>query len=331
MDAIPTRIGFLDGCLQALRSADIPFCISRNHHEFWEDGPSDVDMMVATRRLEDAAFCLESAAHQTGYRLVSRTRFDNLCLVFHAPGTGYVRLDLDTAVRWRTRTLLAADVILDRRIEHDGLPIPCPEHEALILLCQCAWSGKAKASYRDRLETLTAHDADGARVTGFLDSQFHFDKESLSRLIAGESAGHLRNCFRRAKQPQDRIHNCFALIGRSMARIHSPPGIVIHCPGLQAHFRKTTAARIELLFPTAKAARGGDSIIRILHALFRGGIVWADAPSHSIGVMIALVWVGKRRSFLWTGGQIHHPTSGQSATAETAHDFIGSMLAGGRS
>ena len=327
MVTIPTRDGFLSACLLALRSEDIPFCISRNHHEFWQDGPSDVDMMVSAHRLKEATLCLELAAHQTGYRLVARTLFDNLCLVFHAPGAGYVRLDLDTAVRWRTRTLLTADVILDRRIEQNGLPIPSPEHEALILLCQCAWSGKAKESYCERLRELASKET---RVTGFLDSQFQFDSESFSRLIAGESADHLRDCFRRARQPQDRIRNGSALISRSIGRIHSPPGIVIDCPGLQDHLRTTTADKIELFFPTAKAARGSDSIIHILRAVFRGGIVWADSPSPSIGVMIALAWVGKRRSFLWKDGQIQHTASGQSAAAATAHDFIGSMLAEGR-
>lgn len=326
MAVIPTRNGFLNACLHALRSADIPFCISRNQHEFWQDGPSDVDMMVSARRLKEATLCLELAARQTGYRLVARTLFDNLCLVFHAPGAGYVRLDLDTAVRWRTRTLLAADAVLDRRIEQDGLPIPSPEHEALILLCQCAWSGNAKPSYRERLRKLTSNDTG---ITCFLDSQFQFTAEALSRLIAGESADHLRECFRRARLPQDRFHNCFELICRSIVRIHRPPGIVIDCPGLENHLRTTTADKMELLCPSAKAARGGDSLIQILRAAFRGGIVWADCPDHSMAVMIALAWVGKWRSFRWTDGQIQHPASGQSAAGESAHDFIGSMLAEG--
>lgn len=326
MAATPTRNGFLSACLQALRSEDIPFCISRNHHEFWEDGPSDVDMMVSPRHLKEATLCIESAASQSGYHLVSRTRFDNLCLVFHAPGAGYVRLDLDTAVRWRTRTLLAAEAVLDSRMEQDGLPVPSPAHEALILLCQCAWAGKAKASYRERLRELTSNDVG---ITSFLDSEFQFDQEALFRLIAGGAADHLRRCFRRARQPQHRLRNCIELIRRSLVRIHRPPGMVIDCPKLQDHLRTTTADMMALLSPTAKAARGGDSILQILRAVFRGGIVWADAPNHSLGVMIARAWVGKRRSFHWTNGQIQHPASGQSAAAESAHDFIGSILAEG--
>ena len=326
MASTPTRNSFLSACLQALNAADIPFCISRNHHEFWEDGPSDVDMIVSPGRLEEVVLGITSAACRTGYRLVARTLFDNLCLVFHAPGAGYVRLDLDTAVRWQTRTLLAAEVVLESRIPQDGLPIPSPHHEALILLCQCAWSGKAKPAYRERLATLNNTDT---RVSGFLESQFQFDSESLTRLIAGESAEHLRMCFRRARQPQDRIGNSLALIGRSLRRIYSPPGIVICCPQLQDQLRTTTAAKLELLFPTAKAARGNDSIIQILRAVFRGGVVWADCPNRSSGIKIARAWVGKQRSFQWADGQIQHSASGRCAAAESAADFIGVMLAEG--
>lgn len=326
MTAIPTRTRFLSACLQALHTAEIPFCISRNHREFWEDGPSDVDMIVSPGRLGEVVLGITSAACQTGYRLVARTLFDNLCLVFHAPGAGYVRLDLDTAVRWQTRTLLAADVVLESRIPQDGLPIPSPHHEALILLCQCAWSGKAKPTYRERLATLNNTDT---RVSRFLESQFQFDRESLTRLIAGESAAHLQLCFQRARQPQDRIGNSLALISRSLRRIYSPPGILIDCPHLQNQLRTTTAAKLELLFPTAKAAGGNDSIIQILRAVFRGGIVWADRPNPSLGIKIARAWVGKRSTFHWADGQIQHSASGQSAAAESAPDFIGIMLAEG--
>ena len=326
MASTPTRNSFLSACLQALNAADIPFCISRNHHEFWQDGPSDIDMMVSPSRLNDVSLCINSAARQTGYRLVARIYFDNLCLVFHAPGAGYVRLDLDTAVRWRTRTLLAADRVLESRIQQDGLPIPCPEHEALIVLCQCAWSGKAKPAYSKRLTTLTHIDA---RVSSFLESQFQFDRDSLTRLVAGESAEHLRMCFRRARQPQDRIRNSLSLMSRALRRIYSSPGIVISCPGLQDQLRTTSSAKLELLFPSAKAVSGNDPIIQILRAIFRGGIVWADRPNSSLAIKIARAWVGKRRSFHWADGQIQHSASGQSAAAESAPDFIGSMLADG--
>ena len=326
MTAIPTRTGFLRACLQALNSADIPFCISRNHHEFWEDGPSDVDMLVSPGRLEEVVLCITSAACRTGYRVVARTLFDNLCIVFHAPGAGYVRLDLDTAVRWQTRTLLAADVVLESRIPRDGLPIPSPHHEALILLCQCAWSGKAKPAYRERLATLNNTDT---RVSGFLESQFQFDSESLTRLIAGESAAHLQLCFRRARPPQNRIANSLAMISRSLGRISSPPGIVICCPLLQDQLRTTTAAKLGLIFPTAKEARGNDSLLQILRAVFRGGVVWADCPRQSPAVKIARAWVGKQRSFQWADGQIQHTASGRCAGADSAADFIGIVLAEG--
>jgi hypothetical protein len=308
-----------------MRAEGVPFCIARNHQEFWHDGPSDVDMIVSPDHLTKAQICFGYAARQSGYRLASLTAYDNLCLVYHAPGAGFVRIDIDTAVRWRTRTLLGAESVLECRIEMDGLPIPCPEHESLILLCQCAWAGKAKSSYRERLATLLGTDA--FRVTRFLNSRFGIDQEFLQLVIRGSSVKMLRRRFRHAKTPQQRLLNIAALILRSIKRIQRPPGIVITCPGLTENERTAISEKLELLFPTAKEASGNCRFFHMLNAIFRGGIVWDDRPGKQYRTSLARLWTGAQRSFRCMDGMIHHPASNQKAPTEMTHDFIGSTLA----
>ena len=327
MPSNPDRKSFLAAVLQTLDSRDIPFCISRNHSEFWQDGPSDVDMIVLPGRLQDTIRAIQHAAAQTGYRLAARTLFDNVCLVFHGMNARFVRIDLDTAVRWRGRTLLTADKVLANQAERDGLPIPSPAHEALVLLCQCAWSGKLKESYRKRLIEL-ADPADAADSTCvYLNDSFGFNREALSRLIAGGGVGELRRCLRQGPPPQQRIRNTLALVWRSLLRAASPPGIVIECPGLAESQRENAAKQLELLFPSAKAANGDATHARIFSTIFRGGILWAGDEQHSLGFRLGRFWSGRQRRFLWTQEGIQHPASGESAAGEKAADFIARTLA----
>ena len=323
----PTRNGFLAGCLAELRAAEVPFCISRNHGEFWQDGPSDVDLMVSPSRIAAAEHCIALAARANGLRLVLRTWFGNLCLVYHAPTAGFVRVDLDGAVHWRSYTLLAADALLAERIEEDGLPIPCPEHAVLVLLCQCAWVGKAKPAYRERLRQLTSDAAVAARVHEFIEGRFGFGRQALLKLIEDGDAAELQRCFRRAPIQSQRIHNACLLVVRAIKRLLRPPGIVIDCRGAAEVELSATATRLELLFPSAKAARGDAPLLRVVAAMFRGGIVWNDSARPRIVMLIVRLWGGRARSFRWSNGEIRYQATGRAAATATTPDFIGSMLA----
>jgi hypothetical protein len=323
----PYRNRFLKAVLQGLDAQGVPFCISRNYQEFWQDGPSDVDIMVLPESLQDAIRAIRHAADQTGYRLSACIRFANVCLVFHGVDAGFVRIDLDTVVRWRSRTLLSADKILAGRVERDGLPVPASAHEALVLLCQSAWSGKLKESYRKRLMDLANPEDDADQVCDFLDESYGFNRQALSRLIAGGDVGELRQCFRHGPTPQQRIRNTLALLLRSFQRAVRPPGIVIECTGIPEFQRENAAKQMELLFPSAKAANGDDAIRQIVGTIFRGGILWAGDRHHSLGVCLGRIWSGRRHCFLWTLDEIHHPASGESAAGKKAADFIGQILA----
>jgi|GEM_PF-2406488 len=321
-----SRNDFLLNCLEQLQSANVAFCISRNHAEFWIDGPSDIDFLISPSQFKSGIHCLEKAAHANGFRLVSQTWFVNLCLVFYAPGSSFVRIDIETDLRWQSRTLLDADVLLAKRIQQDGLPTPCPEHEALVLLCKCAWLGFVKPSYQHRLEELTSSHDDANHVIRFLEDRIRFDKASLARLIAGSDVTKLRNCFKQTHIPQHRIRNAYLLILRSISRLCNPPGIIIDCFNLDESTRNAAASKLELFFPTAKcSSSSSSSITDICLTLFRGGIFWNDAAPECLIGRVAHMW-SRKPSFRWIHGKIHHLESGQSSDADHAPDFIGHVL-----
>ena len=318
------RNTFLRSFLDSLRSNDVQFCILRNHHAFWQDGPSDIDMMVVPHHLNLALKCLEKSAFQNSYRLASRTQFNNLCLVYHAENIGYIRIDIDTALRLRTHTLLDSKTILDACVIEDGLPIPSAEHEALILLSQCAWAGKIKEAYKARLNVLISKDR--SEMIKFFNSYLGLPQKVLEKIIADGSAAEFRELLRTARFPKQRITNIAKLIERSSIRILRPPGLFIECKGLSRDEINMISGKMDLLFPTEKAAYGTASCPKKLLTIFRGGIVWADQGSSDLCQLIARFWLGKYRYFRFTDNHIHHPASNQSATKKTAYDFIGRLL-----
>ncbi|MDA7506103.1 hypothetical protein N8489_01030, partial [Akkermansiaceae bacterium] len=111
---------------------------------------------------DDLFKCLQlvaRAAEETGFRMVQATEFDNWCLVFYRSGVGFVRLDFDTEVAWSGVEILSVAEVSSEAILRDGLPVPRAAHEILILLCQCAWSGKVKDAYRSRIQVLLCEEA----------------------------------------------------------------------------------------------------------------------------------------------------------------------------
>jgi hypothetical protein len=324
MSTASKRNAFLAAFLDTLRSNGIPFCILRNHRAFWHDGPSDIDMMVMPQHLELAVIFLETAASSNSYRLASLTQFDNLCLVYHAENVGYIRIDIDTALRWRTHTLLDAKTILYACVKEEDLPIPCAEHETLILLTQCAWAGKIKEAYKARLNELICKYR--SQSTGFFASYLGIDQKNLLRIITNESIAEFCEILRTARIPKQRITNIANLIKRSFVRILKPPGLVIKCSGLSSEEINVISAKMELLFPSAKAAYGNTSFPKILHTIFRGGVVWTEVESNHLCTFLVRLWIGKYRYFNLTDGQIQHPASNQAAKKEIAYDFIGRIL-----
>jgi hypothetical protein len=318
------RNAFLRSFLETLHSKGIPFCILRNQHAFWQEGPSDIDMMVMPHHLEFAIRCLKTSAESNNYRLASLIQFDNLCLVYHAENSDFVRIDIETALRWHTHTLLCAKAILDSCIDEDGLPIPCAEHETLILLNQCAWAGKIKEAYKARLNELISKDS--TQIMEFFDSYLGIQQKVLVQIIANDSVTEFCELLRTARIPKQRFTNIANLIKRSSIRILRPPGLVIQCPGLSRDEINMISAKMELLFPSAKAAYGSSSCPKILLTIFRGGIVWADKESNHLCQFLTRLWMGKHRYFNFTDSHIQHPASNQTATKDIAYDFIGRVL-----
>lgn len=322
----PIRNRFLQECLDSLQAGGIPFCISRNHLKFWIDGPSDVDLIVHPDAIEKIVTRLESAARSSGYRLVAKTKFDNLCLTFHAKGTGFVRLDLDTAVRWRSRTLLSANEILTKRIECNGLPIPAPEHEVLIMLSQCAWCASVIPKYRERIQFLMSEGVEGEAVKTFLASRFGLSETGVSEAFSTGANKELRTKFKNGKH-QQRIHNFYSLVVRIIGRVRRPPGLVIYCISIPEEERREIARRLELLSPTAKAVGGRASFKKSMLAVLRGGTLWADETTSTRMLGIVKLWTGSSSYFEYEDSMMRHPSSSSVDNSGDASGFIADALA----
>lgn len=319
MPTTTKRSKFLAACLRDLEAAGIPFCISRNHGQFWKDGASDVDMIVQPEFCEKAARVIGTAAQGNGYRLALRTRFDNLCLTFHAPGAHFVRIDIDTAVRWRNRTLASASEILDRRIKVDMLPAPAPEHEILILLCQCAWSGKVKPAYRERILSLIKERGETCESSDLLMTRFGFGATNFSELLASGSTAMLRSAFTTGTD-QNRVANFFRFFSRTLCRASRPPGMVVIASEMDREFIDLVSGQLELLFPIGKSTRPSDPALSSFFSAFRGGICWGKPP------IFLSSWVGKAKIFSIENGTITNLASGLSSPANGAADLIGNTF-----
>jgi len=327
MTSSPDRNKFLSACLKELDARGVLFCISRNHDKFWVNGSSDVDILVSPAQFQAAIRCFENAADASGYRIALRNYFVNYSLVFHADHAGLVRIDIEIDVRWKTRTLLDAETILAARREEDGLPIPSPEHEALVLLCNCAWLGKITPTYKQRLEELTASDERAKLTDLFLCNRFGFDRSSFLRLLATGDVMQLRTCFQNGSTPQNRIRNICRKIARTARRLIFPPGIIINCHRVPREDFLLDNGELEFLFPSAKAARTGDPNSRIFLALFQGGIFWQDSKQLCFSGAAVRLWAGSTRYFRAENGRIHHDATNQSAPLPEGGDFIGRVLA----
>ena len=90
------RETLLRGVFEALDRTYVRFCLSRNVTGVFEEGSSDVDLLIDPQNLEQAFVASRDAATAAGFQLISRTRFANMSLVFWRPGGFFLRIDFET-------------------------------------------------------------------------------------------------------------------------------------------------------------------------------------------------------------------------------------------
>ena len=237
---------FVREIFAVLERKDISYVVIRNFESVFT--ADDVDILAAESRPVVAA--LYSAAQTTGYTLVQDAQFVNRSLVWWDGEADFVRIDVETSMRWRVFCPFPTTQILAARVKRDDFWIPSPAHEAECLRVQLASSGKSQERYRDRLRELGYPDTDPISERKRLALGVLINPEYLCR-TAGFLIEDTRRLIKRLKDP----------VGASLC-MASTEGVSL----------EPLRAKLAVLFPEKKRPRD-NSEDASRKALFRGGLV----------------------------------------------------------
>ena len=264
------RETLLRAVFTGLEREQLLYCVSRNTAAVFEEGSSDVDLLIQPRDLEQAFVASRDGAVAAGFLLISRTRFANLSLVFWKPGGFFMRIDFETEIRWRIWPLLGASTMLKDCARVGDVLCASEAVEVAILVAKALWSGKMTDRYRKRLECLTAN---GTTLNGPLPLPL------VGKAIGGRIGALRRTVIGMAlASPQAwpaLLRNLFHDLGRAIGRVLHPPGVYLAAHVSEALPRQELEERMEMAFPPAKAVWGNDDsgLKDTAKALFRGGLV----------------------------------------------------------
>jgi hypothetical protein len=148
------RKEFLLALFRILDQKAVPYCVLRNYANIYENTSSDVDVAVEPEHVLRFKDCLTEAAAASNHHLVLRARYINYSYVYwHAEG-GFVRVDIETEVRWHIFPVLTAKAIVGLRRRKGAFYIPHPRHESAILWSAAIWRGQLSDRYRSQLARL---------------------------------------------------------------------------------------------------------------------------------------------------------------------------------
>jgi len=145
---------FLQILFRILEERRVPYCIQRNYEDLYDQGNLDIDLVCEPEALSSFNDSVQQAADASAYRLVLRTRYINHSQVFRHPEAGFIRLDVETEIRWRVFPLLSAKAIIGLRRRRDDFYVPHPRHESVILFAAAIWRGLLSERYRTQLAGL---------------------------------------------------------------------------------------------------------------------------------------------------------------------------------
>jgi hypothetical protein len=263
------RESFLRDAFARLNAESLEYCVSRNADKVFRSTSSDVDLIVAPGSAEMVEKVFTESARSHGYRLIARTEFTNLCLVFWAPGGDFVRIDLDGEIRWRIFEIAGARSLLtDCRI-HDGMKVASARAELLVMVDRLAWRGSLPQHYRNKVEDLLKPN----------DAPLGFKPDPLIAFLSRDDAPGLRRhlCTTTISAPRLWIQAAkyaWRDLSRAMRRIFTPPGLFIESETDLDNSRWDEVFEImSMAFPHAKSSLLGTSALPGMLSLFRGGIV----------------------------------------------------------
>ncbi len=297
------RQELLTAFFRILDEKGVPYCVLRNYQNIYQDTSSDIDLAVEPERVTEMKACLHEAAAATGHNLVLRARYVNFSYVYWHPQGGFIRVDLETEVRWRVFPILTAKSIVTLRRKEGAFYIPHPRHESAILFTAAIWRGFLSERYRKQLARLYAQVANPEELQRTFRAAFGSVGKRLAacqgRVLEQTPDRHLwpaarwsllKNAFRDAPTRRALFAYLSADFQRLSERLRQPPGISLLYAS-NAHPARNMEdffERIKFLYPTEKATtyafhlapQAGARVrrlgfrlrVRRLYALFKGGL-----------------------------------------------------------
>lgn len=330
------RAEFLGILFEVLERESLPYCILRNYERIYDDGASDVDLIVEEAQVEQLQKCLSEAARRSGHFLVHQARYVNHSFVYGRQNGRFLRVDVETEVRWRFFPVLSAKAVLGLRRKHQEFYVPHPRHEAVILFVAAIWRGTLSERYSRRLGELYGRQVEAGELDELvrtLECAFGAAGKELSgamkAIATGEAIAPRFGALRRSliinafgNRPNFRQFSGFlaADFWRLIHRLDQPPGIsllfVSSTPRPENPDRLFD--KIEFLYPIRKSARSivvvpagsgrrarveaGETINR-WWTLFKGGLFlrfYQVARDEDIQDVIAAhrYWIYPERAFV---------------------------------
>ena len=297
------RQALLTAFFHRLEEKAVPYCVLRNYHNLYQDTSSDVDITVEPEFVSEMEECLREAAAATGHSSVLRARYVNFSYVYWHPQGGFIRIDVETEVRWRVFPILSAKALVTLRRKQDAFYIPHPRHESVVLFTAAIWRGHLSERYRQQLARLYQQVANPEELKRTFRAAFG---SVAARLVAcqarvlEEAADHhlwpaarhslIRNAFRDAPTRRAFFNYLADDSRRFFDRLRLPAGTSLLYAS-NAHPGRNMDdffERIKFLYPVEKSMthafqvspKAGADVHRLglrlrwrrLYALFKGGL-----------------------------------------------------------
>ena len=297
------RRDFLSALFRILDEKKVPYCVLRNYQNIYEDLNSDVDLAVEPEHVLACKECLAAAAAESGHHFVLRARYVNFSYVYWHPEGGFLRIDVETEVRWRFFPVLTSKSVILLRRKEGAFYIPHPRHESAIIWVAAIWREYLSERYRLQLARLYQRLANpqelertfracfGRIGTELAKYQASLPDEVPDRQICRAARWSIiRNAWRDRPSRRALFTHFLQDMGRVWERLRQPPGIsVLYASSASlARDLKDFFDRIKFLYPAQKSETHlfdlspaeGPAIVKLgvwlrarrLYALFKGGL-----------------------------------------------------------
>jgi hypothetical protein len=335
-----TRRELLEDIFRQFEAHGLSWCVLRNHETLFAESASDVDLLTTPKHAAAVLAICRTAAQATGYVLVQQARFVNHTLVFWNQAERWVRIDVDTELRWRRHHLLTAAQILAARRPRENFYIPAASHEAVIILAQALWQGKLNDRYQRRLRELQG-ELEGAPVAwadgrmAFGDPVLPIGQLSNPNLVKLAQAARA-NFWRRPGNAVCSLGYWSSDAGRLLSRWHNPPGLFVRWYGGDPQDARRLIESLAILFPANKSVviEGAMGSAQRRKVLFVGGLAIECLPAQAAEVG-GQSWPNRSRSFSimpqgpqqWRLCHVGSSATGSGSNPATVAEFICATLA----